>query len=67
MRAIKYYPATSWGDAVATLAKYPLAKPLAGGSDPVRLDQGRPGCPKEPRWEILVDLRTIEGGRGLSL
>jgi CO/xanthine dehydrogenase FAD-binding subunit len=33
MRSVKYYQATSWGDAAATLAKYPLAKPMAGGSD----------------------------------
>jgi xanthine dehydrogenase YagS FAD-binding subunit len=64
MRSVKYYAATSWGDAVATLAKYPLAKPLAGGSDLLGWIKDDLVGPKEPRWEILVDLRTIEGAAG---
>ena len=33
MREIGYIAARSWRDAVSTLAKYPTAKPIAGGSD----------------------------------
>ncbi|MFN8534118.1 MAG: xanthine dehydrogenase family protein subunit M [Dehalococcoidia bacterium] len=66
MRSVKYYQATSWGDAVATLAKYPLAKPLAGGSDLFGWIKDDLTGPKEPRWEVLVDLRSIEGAAAFS-
>lgn len=66
MRAVKYYPATSWGDAVQTLTKFPLAKPLAGGSDLLGWIKEDLTGPKEPRWEVLVDLRKIEGANKFS-
>ena len=59
MRSLKYYSANSWEDAVATLAKYPNAQLIAGGSDLlgwVKDDLTGPGA---PRAEVVVDIRTI--------
>lgn len=66
MRSVKYYPATSWGDAVQTLAKYDLAKAIAGGSDLLGWIKEDLQGPKSPAWEILVDLRKIEGAANFS-
>lgn len=66
MRPLKYYEASTWGDAVATLAKYPLAKPIAGGSDLLGWIKSDLQGPKEPRWEIMVDLRGIKDAGGFK-
>lgn len=59
MRSLKYYSATSWEDAVATLTKYQNAQIIAGGSDLlgwVKDDLTGPGA---PRADVVVDIRTI--------
>src|SRR5713226_5801604 len=59
MRSIKYYPATSWEDAVAALSKYERAQVIAGGSDLLGRMKDDLNGPGAPRADILVDIRTI--------
>jgi xanthine dehydrogenase YagS FAD-binding subunit len=59
MRSFKYYPATTWEEAVAMLSKNDKAQVIAGGSDLlgwVKDDLNGPGA---PRADLLVDIRTI--------
>jgi xanthine dehydrogenase YagS FAD-binding subunit len=59
MRSMKYYAATSWEDAVATLAKYEHAQVIAGGSDLLGWIKDDLNGPGAPRADVMVDIRTI--------
>ncbi len=59
MRSLKYYAATSWDDAVATLTKYPTAQVIAGGSDVLGWIKDDLNGPGAPRADLMVDIRTI--------
>jgi xanthine dehydrogenase YagS FAD-binding subunit len=59
MRSLKYYSATSWEDAVATLTKYQNAQVIAGGSDVLGWIKDDLTGPGAPRAEVMVDIRTI--------
>lgn len=60
MRSVKYAAAASWRDAMSTLSKYPTAKVIAGGSDLLGWIKDDLQGPKEPAWDVLVDIRTIK-------
>ncbi len=59
MRSMKYYAASSWDDAVATLAKYQNAQVIAGGSDLLGWIKDDLNGPGAPRADVMVDIRTI--------
>ncbi len=59
MRSMKYYTATSWEDAVATLGKYQNAQIIAGGSDLLGWIKDDLNGPGAPRADVMVDVRTI--------
>jgi xanthine dehydrogenase YagS FAD-binding subunit len=59
MRSLKYYAATSWDDAVATMTKYPNAQVIAGGSDMLGWIKDDLTGPGAPRADVMVDIRTI--------
>lgn len=59
MRSLKYYAASSWEDAVATLNKYEHAQVIAGGSDFLGWIKDDLTGPGAPRADVLVDIRTI--------
>src|SRR5512142_91437 len=59
MRSLKYYAASSWDDAVATLNKYEHAQVIAGGSDFLGWIKDDLTGPGAPRADVLVDIRTI--------
>lgn len=74
MRRIKYQTATGWQAASAALAANKMARPIAGGSDLLGWIKEDVQGLNEPRWETLVDIRTISGsdrieatGSGLTL
>jgi xanthine dehydrogenase YagS FAD-binding subunit len=61
MRTVKYTKTTSWKQASSVLAKDPKARVIAGGSDLLgTIKEGLEGKGL-PRWETLVDIRTITG------
>jgi xanthine dehydrogenase YagS FAD-binding subunit len=59
MRSLKYYPATSWEDAVNALSQYKDSKPIAGGSDLLGWIKDDLNGPGAPRFDVVVDIRTI--------
>ncbi|HET7010448.1 MAG TPA: xanthine dehydrogenase family protein subunit M [Anaerolineales bacterium] len=59
MRSLKYYPATSWEDAVEALTKHENAQVIAGGSDLLGWIKDDLHGPGAPRADVLVDIRTI--------
>ncbi len=59
MRSFKYYTATSWEDAVATLGKYKNAQIVAGGSDVLGWIKDELTGPGAPLADVLIDIRTI--------
>ena len=59
MRSFKYYPASSWEEAVAFLGKNDKAQVVAGGSDLLGWIKDDLNGPGAPRAEVLVDIRTI--------
>lgn len=61
MRTVKYTKTTSWKQASAVLAKDPKAIALAGGSDLLGLIKEGIEGKGMPRWETLIDIRTITG------
>jgi xanthine dehydrogenase YagS FAD-binding subunit len=61
MRTIKYTKVTSWQQASRTLARDPKARAIAGGSDLLGWIKDGIEGKGEPRWENLIDIRTITG------
>jgi len=60
MRSVQYLKATSWAQASRAL-KDPLSRPIAGGSDLLGWIKDGIEGKGEPRWQTLVDIRTIRG------
>jgi xanthine dehydrogenase YagS FAD-binding subunit len=61
MRPVTLYKAASWEDASKAVAASPTARPIAGGSDLlgwIKADLHGEGV---PRYDTLVDIRTIPG------
>lgn len=67
MRTIGYVKHTDWRQASAALAKAPKARAIAGGSD--LLDMIKEGLQGNglPRWETLIDIRTITGSDAITV
>jgi xanthine dehydrogenase YagS FAD-binding subunit len=61
MRTIQYTKVTSWQQASRTLARDPKARAIAGGSDLLGWIKDGIEGKGEPRWENLIDIRTIAG------
>lgn len=61
MRTIQYMKVTSWRQASRVLARDPKARAIAGGSDLLGWIKDGIEGKGEPRWETLVDIRTIPG------
>jgi xanthine dehydrogenase YagS FAD-binding subunit len=66
MRSLKYYAATSWDDAVATLGKNPNAQVVAGGSDVLGWIKDDLNGKGAPRADLLVDIRTIPNATAIK-
>ncbi|MBA4179523.1 MAG: molybdopterin dehydrogenase [Anaerolinea sp.] len=66
MRTVKYTKTTSWKQASAALAKDPKALAIAGGSDLLgMIKEGLEGKGL-PRYENLIDIRTIAGSDAIT-
>ena len=61
MRTVKYTKTTTWKQASSTLADDPKALAIAGGSDLLGLIKDGIEGKGLPRWESIVDIRTIDG------
>ncbi len=59
MRTVRYLKATSWRQASRALARNPKARAIAGGSDLLGWIKDGITGKGAPRWETLVDIRTI--------
>jgi xanthine dehydrogenase YagS FAD-binding subunit len=66
MRTVQYVKARSWGQASKVIAHDPKAKAIAGGSDLLGWIKDGIEGQGEPRWEALVDIRTIPGSARLD-
>jgi xanthine dehydrogenase YagS FAD-binding subunit len=61
MRSVKYTRTTNWKQASSALASDPKARAIAGGSDLLGLIKEGIEGKGMPRWETLIDIRTIAG------
>src|SRR5262249_25374834 len=61
MRTIQYTKITSWKQASRALAANPKAKPIAGGSDLLGWIKDGIEGKGAPRFDNLIDIRTIAG------
>jgi xanthine dehydrogenase YagS FAD-binding subunit len=61
MRTVKYTKTTTWKQASTALARDPKASAIAGGSDLLGLIKEGIEGKGLPRWESLIDIRTIDG------
>jgi len=66
MRTVKYSKTTSWKQASQTLAKDPKARAISGGSDLLGMIKEDVAGKGLPRWETLVDIRTIPGSDSIA-
>lgn len=66
MRSVQYAKHTDWKQASAALAKDPKARAIAGGSDLLgTIKEGLEGKGL-PRWQTLIDIRTITGSNSIA-
>ncbi len=66
MRTVKYTRTTNWKQASSLLAKDPKSRAIAGGSDLLgMIKEGLQGKGL-PRWETIVDIRTITGSDSIA-
>jgi len=61
MRTLQYTKITTWRQASRVLARDPQARAIAGGSDLLGWIKDGIEGKGEPRWQTLVDIRTIAG------
>lgn len=61
MRSVQYTKITNWRQASRALARDPMARPIAGGSDLLGWIKDGIEGKGEPRWQTLIDIRTIAG------
>ncbi|HEY5476630.1 MAG TPA: FAD binding domain-containing protein, partial [Tepidiformaceae bacterium] len=66
MRTVKYAKTTSWKQASQTLAKDSKARAISGGSDLLGMIKEDVAGKGLPRWETLVDIRTIPGSDSIT-
>src|SRR5262249_13995832 len=66
MRTVQYSKHLDWKQASAALAKDPKARAIAGGSD--LLDMIKEGLQGDglPRYQTLIDIRTIAGSDSIA-
>jgi xanthine dehydrogenase YagS FAD-binding subunit len=66
MRTLKYSKTTTWRQASLALAKDPKARAIAGGSDLLGMIKEGIEGKGLPKWETLIDIRTIPGSDEIS-